>query len=75
MARRTLASSGARSLAGVEPGADWFARGHTNQLVPFYAVGPGASEFQARSTEEDIVWGPYMDITDHGNVIFDLLGE
>jgi alkaline phosphatase len=58
---------------GEMPGVEWYSQFHTNELVPLYARGPGASLFEEAATEEDPRRGPYMDIIDHGNSIAEAL--
>ncbi len=48
---------------------------HTNQLIPFYAQGPGAELFEDYADQEDFVRGRYIDNTDMGHVMFDLWTE
>ena len=48
---------------------------HTNQLVPFYAKGPGAEKFSKYADQEDFVHGKYIDNTDMGHVLFDLWND
>lgn len=68
--RQPLANNG----AGVMPGAEWFSPFHTNDLVPLYAKGAGASLFEEAATEEDPQHGLYMDITATGEGLFDVQG-
>ncbi len=48
---------------------------HTNQLVPLYAHGAGASLFHAYADEEDFVRGSYINNSEIGSVLFDLWPE
>jgi len=66
---KPLTSKGAGKL----PGMAWHARGHTNQLVPLYAIGAGARELNTATTGLDPVRGRYLDNTDVARVIFRLL--
>lgn len=59
---------------GRVPGMAWHIDGHTNQLVPLYAIGAGAGELTAVATRADPVRGQYLDNTDVAKVIFRLLG-
>ncbi len=45
---------------------------HTNQLVPFFATGPGAEDFYELADQEDFVRGRYIDNTDMAHTMFDL---
>ncbi len=60
--------------AGAMPGAEWFSPFHTNDLLPLYAKGAGASLFEEAATEEDPQHGLYMDITATGEGLFDAQG-
>ncbi|HEY1134677.1 MAG TPA: alkaline phosphatase [Nocardioides sp.] len=60
--------------AGELPNVSWHSGGHTNALVPLYAKGAGSELLQARATNWDHVRGAYLDNTDIGHSIFDLLG-
>jgi alkaline phosphatase len=55
------------------PGMAWYNRGHTNQLVPLFAIGAGANELAASATGLDPVRGRYLDNTDIAKVIFRFL--
>ena len=59
--------------AGELPEHTWHRLGHSNQLVPFFAIGGGSDAFDARATGEDPVRGAYLDNTDIGQVILDEL--
>lgn len=61
--------------AGKLPNVSWHSGGHTNALVPVYAKGAGAEVLEGRATSWDTVRGAYLDNTDVGNTIFDLLGH
>jgi alkaline phosphatase len=54
---------------GVVPGVSWNRIGHTNQLVPLYAVGVGSQQLVERARLIDPVRGSYLDNTDVGRVI------
>jgi alkaline phosphatase len=59
--------------AGVMPTMAWNSTGHTNQLVPIFAKGPGADLFQNYAVGSDPVRGAYLDNTDIPKVIRKLL--
>ncbi|MFT3877842.1 MAG: alkaline phosphatase [Propioniciclava sp.] len=59
---------------GELPSVSWHSGNHTNQLVPFFAHGAGSATLNARATGWDKVRGAYLDNTDVGKTIFDLLG-
>ncbi|WP_308798320.1 alkaline phosphatase [Agromyces silvae] len=61
--------------AGALPEVSWHSGGHTNALVPVYAKGAGSEVLDARATNWDSVRGAYLDNTDIGEAIFDLLGH
>ncbi|MFZ8758467.1 alkaline phosphatase [Microbacterium sp. HMH0099] len=61
--------------AGQLPNVSWHSGNHTNALVPLYAQGAGADVLQARAAKWDFVRGAYLDNTDLGKTIFDLLGH
>lgn len=61
--------------AGELPQVTWHSGGHTNSLVPFYAKGAGAEVLEARADKWDSVRGAYLDNTDVGETVFDLLGQ
>jgi alkaline phosphatase len=54
---------------GVVPGVSWNSIGHTNQLVPLYAVGVGSQQLIERARLIDPVRGRYLDNTDVGRLI------
>ena len=56
-----------------QPGFEWHSKGHTNSLIPFYAKGCCAAEFEKYQNNRDPVRGPYIDNTDIAKVIFELL--
>ncbi|WP_227496914.1 alkaline phosphatase [Planctomonas psychrotolerans] len=57
------------------PNVDWHSGGHTNALVPVFAKGAGSEILETRATGWDVVRGAYLDNTDIGKTIFDLLGH
>jgi len=59
---------------GELPNVSWHSGGHTNALVPFYAKGAGSELVEARADNWDLVRGAYLDNTEVGEVVFDLLG-
>ncbi len=61
--------------AGELPDVSWHSGGHTNALVPLYAHGAGSAILEARATNWDFARGAYLDNTDIGETIFDLLGH
>lgn len=60
---------------GVLPKMVWNSEGHTNQLVPIFAKGPGADLFQKYADGSDPVKGVYIDNTDITKVIRELLNS
>jgi len=61
--------------AGELPDVTWHSGGHTNALVPLYANGAGSEALLARADAWDLVRGAYLDNTDIGEVVFDILGQ
>ncbi|MDT9593689.1 alkaline phosphatase [Nocardioides zeae] len=61
--------------AGELPDVSWHSGGHTNALVPLYAKGAGSEVLRARATGWDEVRGAYLDNTDIGETVFDVLGH
>ncbi|KTR95756.1 alkaline phosphatase [Microbacterium testaceum] len=61
--------------AGRLPNVSWHSGGHTNALVPLYAKGAGSEVLQARATKWDFARGAYLDNTDIGKTLFDLIGH
>jgi alkaline phosphatase len=57
---------------GKLPAMEWHSRNHTNSLVPFFAKGAGAEQFNKTVDGNDPVRGPYIDNTDIANTIFTL---
>jgi alkaline phosphatase len=60
---------------GEVPGMEWHSDEHTNSLVPLYARGYGSERFAVLADETDPVHGPYLDNTEIGNLMFELLRE
>ncbi|MCF6269402.1 MAG: alkaline phosphatase [Melioribacteraceae bacterium] len=58
---------------GKLPTVEWFTKGHTNVLVPFYAKGVGSEIFRNYIKGNDKVRGEYIDNSDVGNVISNFL--
>ncbi|MBC3898493.1 alkaline phosphatase [Acetobacterium malicum] len=58
---------------GNMPTMVWNSEGHTNQLVPIFAKGPGADLFQKYAVGADPVQGAYINNTDIPRVIRELL--
>ncbi|WP_229052601.1 alkaline phosphatase [Aeromicrobium sp. Leaf350] len=61
--------------AGALPNVSWHSGGHTNAIVPFFAKGAGSEVLQDRAASWDLVRGAYLDNTDVGKTIFDLIGH
>lgn len=55
---------------GNMPAMKWNFDHHTNQLVPFYAKGPGAELFELFADEYDPLRGPFIQNTDIAKLIF-----
>ena len=55
------------------PSVSWFSKHHTNLLVPFYAKGLGSEKFLNINYGKDFVYGDYIDNTDVGKVVSNLL--
>ncbi|WP_421732521.1 alkaline phosphatase [Cellulomonas sp.] len=51
---------------GTAPAVQWNTVNHSNQLVPFYAMGVGSAALAAKATGTDPVRGAYLDNTDVG---------
>jgi alkaline phosphatase len=60
---------------GVVPGMEWHHDYHTNMLVPMYAKGYGSDRFVALADAKDPVRGPYIDNTEIGILMIELLNE
>ena len=52
--------------AGTAPAVQWNTVNHSNQLVPFYAMGVGSAALAAKATGTDPVRGAYLDNADVG---------
>ncbi len=57
------------------PGMEWHSGSHTNQLVPFYAKGPGAEIFEMSAGEYDPIIGPFIQNTQIPQIIFLMWGK
>ncbi len=60
---------------GKVPEMEWHSDYHTNSLVPLYAKGYGSERFAALADETDPVRGPYLDNTEIGHLMIELLKE
>ena len=60
---------------GKVPGMEWHHDYHTNSLVPLYAKGYGSDRFAALADETDPVRGLYLDNTEIGLLMIELLKE
>jgi alkaline phosphatase len=60
---------------GEVPGMEWHHDYHTNSLVPVYAKGYGSDRFAALADETDPVRGFYIDNTEIGLLMIELLKE
>ena len=60
---------------GKVPGMEWHHDEHTNSLVPLYAKGYGSERFAALADKTDPVRGPYLDNTEIGLLMIELLKE
>ena len=67
--RKALTNNG----KGVLPGMEWYSKGHTNQLIPFFAKGSAARLFTLEIAGEDPVRGRYIDNTAIGRVLIGIL--
>lgn len=56
--------------AGIVPNHGWSSGNHTNQLVPLFARGAGASDIVAAADEVDLVRGNYIDNVEVANLTF-----
>jgi alkaline phosphatase len=54
---------------GATPGVTWHSAGHTNQLVPLYAIGVNSGLLQERARLADPVRGNYIDNAAIGDLI------
>jgi alkaline phosphatase len=59
---------------GHMPGIMWFSGNHSNNLVPFYAKGPGAEEFAGNLAGRDPVRGDYIENISIGLTLHRLWG-
>jgi alkaline phosphatase len=59
--------------AGELPGMTWNFGDHTNQLIPFFAKGDDGRWFTKAADHSDPGWGAYIDNTDIGKVVMQLL--
>lgn len=55
---------------GVLPGMEWHSGNHTNSLVPLFAKGDAAREFQRYADQFDPVYGRYLDNSELAQVLF-----
>lgn len=60
---------------GIVPGMEWHQEYHTNSLVPLYAKGFGSERFAGLADETDPVRGFYLDNTEIGLLMIELLME
>lgn len=60
---------------GEVPEMEWHSDDHTNSLVPLYAKGYGSERFAALADETDPIRGPYLDNTEIGHLMIELLKE
>lgn len=60
---------------GRTPGLEWHTGGHTNSLVPLYAIGSAAEGLPAHVVGRDRVRGPYVDNTGLASFLFRRLGR
>ena len=60
---------------GVVPEMEWHSDYHTNSLVPMFAKGYGSERFAALADEKDPVHGFYLDNTEIGLLMIELLKE
>jgi alkaline phosphatase len=60
---------------GEVPGMEWHSDEHTNSLVSLYARGYGSERFAVLADETDPVHGPYLDNTEIGLLMIELLKE
>ncbi len=57
---------------GNVPGVVWRSGGHTNSVIPLFAIGNGSEELAARAVNTDPVRGAYLDIIDIPKTVFAL---
>jgi len=60
---------------GAVPEMEWHSDYHTNSLVPLFAKGYGSERFAALADETDPVHGFYLDNTEIGSLMIELLKE
>jgi alkaline phosphatase len=60
---------------GEVPEMEWHSDYHTNSLVPLYAKGYGSERFAVLADETDPVHGLYLDNTEIGHLMIELLKE
>jgi alkaline phosphatase len=60
---------------GRVPDMEWHNDYHTNSLVPLYAIGYGSERFTVLADEKDPVRGFYLDNTEIGLLMIELLKE
>ena len=60
---------------GVVPEMEWHSDYHTNSLVPLFARGFGSERFAVLANESDPVHGFYLDNTEIGLLMIELLNE
>jgi alkaline phosphatase len=68
---KPLENRGKGKVAGME----WHTDEHTNSLVPLYAKGYGSDRFATLADETDPVYGLYIDNTEIGLLMIELLKE
>jgi alkaline phosphatase len=68
---KPLENKGKGKIAGME----WHSDYHTNSLVPLFAKGYGSERFAALADESDPVHGFYLDNTEIGLLMIELLNE
>ena len=55
---------------GRMPGMEWHSGNHTNSLIPLFAKGAGAEQFNQMTVQRDSMRGPYVDNTSIAKLIF-----
>lgn len=60
---------------GVIPEMEWHSNYHTNSLVPLFTKGFGSERFSVLADETDPVYGLYLDNTEIGLLMIELLKE
>jgi alkaline phosphatase len=61
--------------AGNVPEMEWHQDYHTNSLIPLFAKGYGCERFAALADETDPVHGFYLDNTEIGLLMIELIKE